>query len=83
VRVAGNAKTRTVRLGFGEWAGLPKQEHRGAGGWDCKNRDSKVRICENEHLGAHFHKSESWVMGGPAETGTSECGWLGLQKWEQ
>ena len=78
MRVAGNAKTRTVRLGFaetstrvliftnlrvGEWVDLPKWERRGAGGWECKNEGSKTRICQNEHPGAHFRKSEGWGMG--------------------
>jgi len=85
VQVARPAKTGTVRLRFaktsirvlvvanprvGEWVSLPKWEHQGVGGWNCKNRNSK----------AHSHKSESWVMARPAKTGMSGCRWLGMQK---
>jgi len=109
VQVAGNTKMRTVRLGFvetstwvlvfanprvGEWVDLPKWEHRGVGGWEYKNEDSKAWICRNEHLGARFRKSESWRMGGPAKMGISAGNtktrtvrlrfgeWVDLPKWE-
>src|SRR6266704_3125760 len=76
------AKTSTQVLVFanlrvGRWLGLPKWKHQGPGGWECKNEDSKARICGNEHLGACFHKSESWAMAGPAKMGT-----LGVGGWD-
>ena len=69
MQVAGNAKTRAVRLGFGQWPGLPKWECWGVGGWDCKNKGSEAHICENKHAGAHYRKSESSVMARPAKMG--------------
>jgi len=78
VKVAGPAKMRVVRHRFAkmstwvlvftnprvrQWPGLPKWERQGGGGWESKNEGSKTWICQNEHPGAHFHKSEGWGMG--------------------
>ena len=44
----------------------------GVDGWACKNEGGKARIFQNEHLGAHFRKSEGWggemVYEGEAES---------------